>query len=345
MASTPNKRVLALAASFLAATAAVAVVPGSAVAAPRPSLHRVQVQVDALNREAGDATERYNDARVKLADANRRLSVVRHRLQSQQNAVASMQAAVGQLAAASYKSGGVDSTLQILLADDPESFLQSATALNQLGRHQSETLARVVAARQRLASARLAVTAEQARAAAISKQITTQKQSIEQKLAKAKELLGTLRADQRARLRAATRAVAARGHAVASRSRAGDIPTYDGPASGRAATAVRTAYAQLGDPYVYGADGPGSFDCSGLTMFAWRAAGVSLPHSAAAQYSSARHVAISDLQPGDLVFYYSPISHVGMYVGGGRVIHAPHPGSSVEIVGLHTMPIAGAARP
>ena len=158
-------------------------------------------------------------------------------------------------------------------------------------------------------------------------------------------MLGTLKADQLAKYNAAIRATAARGHSVASRSRTGNIPSYNGPASGRASEAIKTAYAQLGDPYVYGAAGPGAFDCSGLTMYAWNSAGVSLPHSSSAQYSSTRHVSISDLQPGDLVFYYSPISHVAIYIGGGRIIHAPHPGRSVEIAPLHEMPISGAARP
>ena len=109
--------------------------------------------------------------------------------------------------------------------------------------------------------------------------------------------------------------------------------------------AVRTAYAQLGDPYVWGADGPSSFDCSGLTMYSWAAAGVSLPHSSRAQYSSGRHVARSNLQPGDLVFFYSPISHVGIYIGGGQMIDAPHPGASVRITSISTMPYSGATRP
>jgi cell wall-associated NlpC family hydrolase len=345
VASIPHRRGLAFAATGLAAVAALAVMPGSAAATPRPSLHKVQVKVDKLNHEAADAAERYNDARVKLADANRRLTVVRHRLETQQGAVNSMQASVGRLAAASYKSGGLDGTLQILLADDPEEFLQSAAALNQLGQHQSDTLARVVAARQKLASAGLALKLERAEATAVHKQIASEKQSVEQKLAEAEELLGTLRPVQRARFDAATEAVATRGRAVASRSRSGDIPDYEGPASGRAAAAIQAAYSQLGDPYVYGAGGPGSFDCSGLTMFAWNAAGVSLPHSSSAQYSAARRVSSSELQPGDLVFYYSPISHVGIYVGGGRIIHAPRPGRSVEIVGLHSMPMSGATRP
>jgi cell wall-associated NlpC family hydrolase len=323
----------------------VSVLPSSAAAAPRPSLHQVQRQVAALNRQADKATERYNDARVQFAGANRRLTVVRHRLEAEQSAIAQMQGDVGRLAAASYKSGGMDATLQILLADNPKSFLQSAVALDQLGRRQSDVLAKVVEARQRLATARLDVTQQRARSQELSRQIAGDKDAVQAKLAKATALLNTLRADQRARLEAASQAASDRGHAVASRSRTGELPHYDGPASGRAAEAIKTAYAQLGDPYVFGAAGPGSFDCSGLTMFAWASAGVSLPHSSSAQYSSARHVATSDLQPGDLVFYYSPISHVGIYIGGGRIIDAPYPGLSVHISGLSSMPIAGAGRP
>jgi cell wall-associated NlpC family hydrolase len=378
--ATLNRRGLSLAVSGLAVVALVAAVPGSATASPRPSLHKVQVQVDKLNREAGDATERFDNARVRFADANRRLTVVQHRLEAKQAQVDAMQSSVGQLASAAYESGGLDPTVQILLADNPEAFLQSAVALNQLGRQQAATLARVIAARQGLASARNDVTQERARAGALSGEIATQQQSIESKLAEAKQLLGTLRADQLAKYTAAIKAVATRGRNVASRSRAGDLPGANspaangaaangpgansaaangpgansaaanspgpsGPASGRASDALKTAYAQLGDPYVYGAAGPGSFDCSGLTMFSWASGGVSLPHSAAAQYSSLRHVDIANLQPGDLVFYYSPISHVAIYIGGGRIIHAPHPGLSVEIAPLHEMPITGAARP
>jgi len=308
-------------------------------------LHKVQVQVDKLDRQADAATESYNAARVGFAEANRRLTVVKHRLVAKQAEVDAMQSSVGQLAAAAYKSGGLDPTVQILLSDNPESFLQSAVALNQLGRQQAAVLAKVIAARQGLASARNDVTQQRARASALADQIKSQKHAVEAKLAEAKQLLGTLKADQLAKYNAAIHAVAARGHAVASRSRAGNIPSYNGPASGRAAEAIKTAYAQLGDPYVYGAAGPSTFDCSGLTMFAWNSAGVSLPHSSSAQYSSTRHVAISDLQPGDLVFYYSPISHVAIYIGGGRIIHAPHPGRSVEIAPLHEMPISGAGRP
>jgi cell wall-associated NlpC family hydrolase len=102
--------------------------------------------------------------------------------------------------------------------------------------------------------------------------------------------------------------------------------------------------AQLGKPYVWGAAGPDSFDCSGLMEYAWQAAGVSLPHSSSAQYDVGTHVSESELQPGDLVFYYSPISHVGMYIGNGKIINAPEPGDVIKIVGVNDAPYAGATR-
>jgi peptidoglycan DL-endopeptidase CwlO len=109
--------------------------------------------------------------------------------------------------------------------------------------------------------------------------------------------------------------------------------------------AVAYAKSKIGDAYVYGAAGPSAFDCSGLTMAAWSQAGVSLPHSSSAQYSSGRHISESELQPGDLVFYYSPISHVGMYIGNGKIVNALNPGAGVVISGLHDMPYVGAVRP
>ena len=122
------------------------------------------------------------------------------------------------------------------------------------------------------------------------------------------------------------------------------IPT-DVPASGRAAAAVAYAMAQIHDAYVWGAAGPNAFDCSGLTMMAWAQAGVALPHSSSAQYNSGPHIAESDLQPGDLVFFYSPISHVGMYIGNGMIVHAANPSTGVTVSALHSMPYVGAVRP
>ena len=103
--------------------------------------------------------------------------------------------------------------------------------------------------------------------------------------------------------------------------------------------------AQVGDSYVYGAAGPSSFDCSGLTMMAWAQAGVGLPHSSSAQFGSGTQVSSGDLQPGDLVFYYSPISHVGMYIGNDLIVHAANPGTGVVVSDMYSMPYVGAVRP
>ncbi|MDQ4008754.1 MAG: NlpC/P60 family protein, partial [Actinomycetota bacterium] len=115
--------------------------------------------------------------------------------------------------------------------------------------------------------------------------------------------------------------------------------------SGSAAVAVDFAMAQLGDAYAYGAAGPDAWDCSGLTMGAWGAAGVSLPHSSSGQMSSGTPVSSSDLQPGDLVFYYDPVSHVGIYVGNGQIVHASNPSDPVNMAPVFSMPYSGAVRP
>jgi cell wall-associated NlpC family hydrolase len=108
---------------------------------------------------------------------------------------------------------------------------------------------------------------------------------------------------------------------------------------------VAYALAQVGDAYVWGATGPNAFDCSGLTMRAYQQVGISLPHSSAAQFHSGRRIAVGDLQPGDLVFYYSPIHHVGIYIGGGMIVNAENPGVGVTVAPLYSMPYSGAVRP
>ena len=338
--------------ALLLAVLGLGVLPSAAAADPKPSLNEVQRKVDGLNRQAEQAAERYNTAKVDLTEANRRLHSAKNHYRVTQARLRAKQQLVGRIAVASYKAGGVDASVQLLLSANPTSFLREASNLTLVNRRQATLLRGMADARLQAAADRKAVADQRDAAAALQQKIAAEKRTVEARLADARDVLGRLEAKQRAELAAmqqaaVQRAVGARGDAMrASRSsRSDSFPTYDGPASGRAADAVKTAYAQLGDPYVWGADGPGSFDCSGLTMYSWAAAGVSLPHSSSAQYGAVQHVAISDLQPGDLVFYYSPISHVGIYIGGGRIIDAPYPGLSVHISGLNSMPLAGAGRP
>jgi peptidoglycan DL-endopeptidase CwlO len=170
------------------------------------------------------------------------------------------------------------------------------------------------------------------RVAQLEQQAAADKATIAKNLSDAKSLLGKMEAAARERMLSASR--------DNTRINPSDIPV-----SGRAAAAVHFAMAQIGKPYVYGAAGPNSFDCSGLTMAAWGAAGVGLPHSSSAQYGSGTHISASQLQPGDLVFYYSPISHVGMYIGNGMIVNAENPSAGIRVTGLYSMPYVGAVRP
>ena len=342
-----------LLAGALAVPATLVAVTSPAAADPKPTLAQVRRQVDVLNRQAEHAGEAYNNAKVELQQTSRRLSAIRDRAERQQRTVDEMRTVIGRIAATAYKNGSMDSSIALVLSADPTQFLRQAADLTQLGRRQAAMLRDMSTARLRLSQDRKAVRAERGRAAALKQDLADQKASVERKLGSARRLVASLEAEQRAQLAAEQRraTLSAVGDRVAvgdRASRGGDrtpAPSYDGPASGRAAEAVQTAYAQLGDPYVWGAAGPNAFDCSGLTMYSWGAAGVSLPHSSVAQYSAVRHVSLNELQPGDLVFYYSPISHVALYIGGGKILDAPYPGLSVRISGLYSMPVVGAGRP
>jgi cell wall-associated NlpC family hydrolase len=162
--------------------------------------------------------------------------------------------------------------------------------------------------------------------------LAEEKAVIEQKASDAEALLERLEEEREQRV-------------SRSGSRTATAPVTEVAASGSAGAAVQYAMAQVGDAYVYGAAGPSAFDCSGLTMRAWGAAGVGLPHSSGAQMGSGSPVSSSALRPGDLVFYYSPVSHVGIYVGNGMIVHAANPSTGVQMAPVFSMPFSGAVRP
>jgi cell wall-associated NlpC family hydrolase len=230
--------------------------------------------------------------------------------------------------------GAVDPTIQLLFSDEPEVYLRDSAVLNRLTDRQAAVLNDVQAERKKL-DGRKAVLGKELQALGKSREkLLAEKKEIEAKLRKAEDLLDSLEAEEREQLARASRS--------STRTTSG---TYTGPATGDVRKVLDYAYAQLGDPYVYGAAGPDAFDCSGLTMMAWRQAGVALPHSSRMQYEQGRKVSRSELQPGDLVYFYSPISHVAIYIGGGEIIHAPHPGDVVSKDPMSYMPYAGATRP
>jgi cell wall-associated NlpC family hydrolase len=314
-----------------AAAATFAVTPVSH-ADPQPTMQQVERKVGDLYHKAEQATERYNDARVALADAEREFARAQSRVSAQQAEMAEKQEMIGAIAVSAYRSGGVDESLKLLFSENPQQFLQRASALDVLSHQQADDLREVVEARRALNADKLAAAHQLAAVERIRKQLAAEKATVERNLRAAQEQLNSLRAADRRRL--AERA-----------SRNQDRMPINVPVSGRAGAAVKYAYNQLGDRYQWAAAGPDAFDCSGLTMMAWRQAGVSLPHSSKAQYDEGTKVSRSQLAPGDLVFFYSPISHVGIYIGGGKMIHAPNPSERVKIDPISSMPFTGATRP
>jgi len=334
---TPRPRTLLV--PLLAAIALLGVLPaGAGNADPRPSLQEVERRVNALNSQADDIVEAYSESKLELTQAKRKAALAQGRVRSARKELDKLQRSMYGVAAAAYRSGGTDQFVQLVSTSTPQTFLDRAASLNRIAAGQSAQLAAANTARHRLSVA----DAEAKRQTAVRKQVESklagQKRRIESLLAEQKRLLGSLRADERRRLEAA-RAAASR----ASRDRS--WPTYNGPASGRAAVAVQEAYRKLGSPYKWAASGPDRFDCSGLTMWVWAKAGVSLPHSSRAQYSGGRKVSRGSLQPGDLVYYGSPIHHVGIYIGGGRMISAPQTGDVVKIQNAFRSDYTGATRP
>ncbi|MCW2599413.1 MAG: hypothetical protein JWM02_1242 [Frankiales bacterium] len=316
---------------------------GTGNADPRPSLREVEQRVNALNSKVDVAVEQFAQSRIALAAANRRAAVALARVRAAQAELDAIKKAMGSVAAAAYRSGGSDQLVQLVNTSTPQTFLDRAASLNRIASGQRAQLAAAATARHRLAVVRAQAAQEQATSAAVSKAMAAQKAQIESALAEQQRLLSSLKAAERARLNAMRQAAAAA--ARASRSRTLAVPTYNGPASGRAAVAVREAYNQLGKPYQWGGSGPSSFDCSGLTAWVWGHAGVSLSHSAAAQYNEGQHVSLANIQPGDLTFYGSPIHHVGIYIGNGNMISAPHSGDVVKIQPAFRSDYVGASRP
>jgi cell wall-associated NlpC family hydrolase len=334
---------LGLAASPGSATRAA---PGSGHSTSRPTIRQVQTELDALNRQGEIASENLNGARVEAAEARKRLAALEADVHRQRSSVATIRTQVISATLSDYQSsGGLSTATSFLVANDPKTFLANLADDAVAERQQADMLTSLMQQQQVLAAREAQARSELAAVRADGAKITHRKAELTAKIAKAKNLLDNLKAAQRAHLLALQQAQDSQSTDAGQTSRDQTRPTVpDVPTSARAAIAVRTALAQIGKPYVYGAAGPNAFDCSGLTMYAWAAAGVSIPHASWMQPHSGTPVAISDLRPGDLVFYYSPISHVAMYIGNGQVVHAPHPGASVEIVPLTSMPIAMAVR-
>jgi cell wall-associated NlpC family hydrolase len=300
-----------------------------------PDIDDVRAKVDRLYHEGEVATERYHDAKLKLTDLRKDLAALKADEKAQASEVSRIQSMVDEAVASQYEGQALSATGELFLSDDPRQFLDELTTVDAYNGTQADVMAEYAIESEALEIRREAVAERAAELKRTEQVLAEEKAKADEKLAEAEEVLAELEAEERAELAA-----------QASRGSSSRVPTnIDVPASGRASAAVEYALAQVGDAYVYGASGPSAFDCSGLTMMAWAQAGVGLPHSSGAQMGSGAPVSSGSLQPGDLVFYYSPVSHVGIYIGNGQIVHAANPSTGVQVAPVFSMPYSGAVRP
>ncbi|AOP50230.1 NlpC/P60 family protein [Streptomyces lydicus] len=353
-----------------AALASVTLLSQSADAAPRaprPTIEEVKQKVDGLYRQAEVATQKYNAAKERADHQRTTVDGLLDAAAKRAQKMNDTRRELGTFASAQYRTGGMNPTAQLMLAKDPQQFFDRSHLMERLTSRQQQAVSSyeeqaAAAARQRAEAGR---SLERLQASQAS--LKASKQSVQQKLAEARQLLSRLTAQEKARLAelerqkeaAAKRKAEEEARRQQERERqrqqdgggttgggtAGGGSTTGGTQSTKAAKALAFARAQIGKPYVWGATGPSSYDCSGLTQAAYKAAGVDLPRTTWDQVKVGQRVATSDLQPGDLVFFFDDISHVGMYIGGGKMIHAPHPGADVREESIYYMPIYGSVRP
>jgi len=323
-------RKLSRAASLAAATATLALaVPGgisaAQVIAPNPDLKALVSQARQLEFQINSLSEQYDGLRIQLTRATANAKIAQQAASRGQAALAVGQQAIAQLAAANYMNSGLDPTFQALTSGDPGQFLSQASAIAEM--NQSSGVMVSTLSRQVEQALRDKQTAQQQIAAvnALENQMNGKKKLILAKIDKVNS--------------------AAMKQAMDIFEQTGQYPKVTIPTANTVgAQALQAAISRLGYPYIWGAAGPTSFDCSGLVMWAYQQVGISLPHFTVSQYNSGVHVARSDLEPGDLVFFFSNISHVGMYIGNGMMIDAPNFGEDVKVQPIYWNEFVGAVR-
>jgi cell wall-associated NlpC family hydrolase len=319
------------------AAGALATFAGSAGAAPKPTVSQVQKSVNRLTSEQDQAAQMYDQAEQQLSSAKQRLALVNHEVKTDQAKFESMRRQIAAIASTAYENGTMTSMGALLTSNNPQAVLGQASVLLQLSSDRAAQVDEFVQAARQLQGAQLTAKRTEHAVATLDAQRLARKRSLGKSLSKQKALLTTLTAEQRQTV-ATTSTIGAGGSTTA---------TNNVPTNSQAGKAVAYAYSKLGDPYVYGATGPSSFDCSGLIQAAWAYAGVSIPRTTYEQVAALPAVSTSNLQPGDLLFFDGD-GHVGIYVGGNELIDAPQTGSNVEkvaLAGWYAANLDSAARP
>ncbi|TDC65547.1 NlpC/P60 family protein [Streptomyces hainanensis] len=324
------------AAPVLAAPAVPAAPPADSVEAAR--------EVDRLFTEAERAIEAYNGAAERVEALEAELARSQERLARGQQLVNDRRHAIGATAAAHYRAGGIDPTLVLLLSDDPEHYLDKASALERAAARGALGLRELRAAQRGLERRRTEADDRLTLLSAEKDELSRHKRTAQRRLAAARRQYERLSARERADRERAAREGARVPTALATLHATVD-DSSEGPGAARATAAVAAARGAVGRPYAWGQAGPSAFDCSGLIQWAYAQAGVSLPRTSQGQATAGRRVTLAQARPGDIVVYRADASHVGLYVGGGQIVHAPYPGSTVRYEGVGMMPVSSVVRP
>lgn len=315
----------AVVAATLAATAVV--VPAIASATPatphrQPSIADVQKTLGRLALQNSQLVERYDYARVMVGKRDAAAAAARTQ---QQRALAGYRAATVEFAQsvqAQYQAGSLGAAGALLDSNSGPNYLDRLDTLNMISTYDADIVSRLETSRKNADDKAERANSLLAAAKRERDGIASKKDAVSKQITKYRTLLGTLNAQERAAYDRST-------NPSVDVSKLKDLP---GGVSAAATRAVNFAINQVGKPYVFGAEGPGAYDCSGLTMKAWQAGGVNLPHSAADQYNYGTHVGLNELSPGDLIFMYQPIGHVTIYIGDGMMVSAPTEGQPVTVV-------------
>ncbi|GGU88193.1 glycoside hydrolase [Streptomyces filipinensis] len=329
--------------------------PGTAFAAPAPTpsasptpppdkdLEKVRERLDKLYHDAAVATDAYNAAEEKAKQQSAAIVALAKKIDEGQQRLARLRNQAGAAAREQYRTGGVPPTAQFLLSDDPGQVLDGAGLVLQ-GQRATKSLIGEVSGTQKQLQGYADDAAEQwKKLDAERKAKATAKKKIQQQISAAEKLQSELEKKDRERL-----AELEQQDALKAQTKwlgTGILKKIHGVASAQGEKAVAFATAQLGKPYVWGAEGPKAYDCSGLTSQAWAAAGHPIPRTSQEQWKQLKHVDVKDMRPGDLVIYFDDASHVAIYVGDGAVIQAPRPGRTITVAGAGSMPILGIVRP
>ncbi|MFJ4619894.1 NlpC/P60 family protein [Streptomyces sp. NPDC088812] len=357
---TGKRGLLAVAVTVVCAVTVLAA-PGTAFAAPSPTpapttaptltpppshsadLEAVREKLDTLYHDAAVATDAYNAAEEQARKQSAELVELAQKIVEGREELDALKDRAGAAARSQYRGGGLPDEAHLLLSDDPDDFLDGAGRVLQGQRAADGLIGEMTRTQQDLEQYSADASAQWQKLEANRKAKAAAQKKVEKQIAAAEKLESQLEKEEKERL--AQLQEQAAQQAQTAWLGTGVLDGVEDEATAQGLEAVRYATAQVGKPYVWGAEGPDSFDCSGLTSQAWVNAGRTIPRTSQEQWRQLERVAVTDLRPGDLIIYFDDASHVGLYVGNGSIVHAPRPGRTVTVAGAGSMPILGVVRP